>query len=376
MRNSQKTEKKNKGLASLLSTVLVLALLLSGCSRASNKQEASTGANSSNSSVNSNQYYSESDDALGYDYDRYGDGGGYGVYESNSGALNTAATTGSEITRKEIKNGSISLSVEDVDEAYAALLEIIDKTGGYVYSKNENRRDGELFVTLTAKIPPQSLSWFEQELTAVLGSEAIVQYEISSNDITSSYYDMASRLDSSRKTLARYEELLSEAKNVQDMLDIQREISRVQADIDSMEGQIRMWDQLVGYATLDIHITSPRAPIAVTTWKFNSGSEVADKMVEGFVSVLSVLINGFLWALVLLVSYSPILLPVALIVMFIWFRQRNKKRQLATESVSLAETSQGQSTAVSSSGYHSGLTSSGLNGEQPTPPQSEQRLDQ
>jgi len=238
-------------------------------------------------------------------------------------SADSAASSG-VIERKEIKNGTIDLLVTDVAETYKTLMKLVDGAGGYEFNKNEYRTGDVLSISLTVKIPPARLSWLETELNRNLPDGSIKRYEIKSEDITASYYDLASRLESARQSLARYEELLAEAKNVQDMLDIQREITSLQMTIESYEGRIRMWDKLVEYATLDISIRS--VPVqAEKTWRFSTGSEVLDAMGNGFITVARYLWITILWIAVALVSASPILVPAAIIIVVIVLIRRRKK---------------------------------------------------
>jgi hypothetical protein len=51
--------------------------------------------------------------------------------------------------------------------------------------------------------------------------------------------------------------LLETAKSVEDILNIERELARVQGEIDSMQGQLDYMDRQVAESTLDLTLQTP-----------------------------------------------------------------------------------------------------------------------
>jgi hypothetical protein len=162
--------------------------------------------------------------------------------------------------RKEIKNGHALLDTKDASYAYAAAMGAASALGGYEFDRSESRIGGNVHISLTLKLPPESLAEFEARLRADVGG-SITSWDISSEDITSQYYDAAARLESMERSLSQYLELIGEARDVSEILEIRREVTALQADIDSLRGMLRMWDALVAYATFRLEISQSAAPL-------------------------------------------------------------------------------------------------------------------
>lgn len=258
----------------------------------------------------------------------------YGVVEETAASAASIAhrneATG-ESFKKLIKNGEIAIEVKDVDEAYAAVMEILDELGGEEFSKSYNATDNYKRIRLVLKIPPENLDAFQEKLAQLVGSGKIKSTEIRSEDITSQYYDLQARLDSYKASRDQLRELLKKASNVEETLKIHAEITRLQADIDSMEGQIRMWDKLVSMATITLYIDEETDPMRRTTtigFRFSSAADVWRTMKNGFVRVVNSLYSILVWMLVIIVSISPVI-AIAAVVFFVvrYLRKRKKKKK-------------------------------------------------
>ncbi|MCL2060195.1 MAG: DUF4349 domain-containing protein [Oscillospiraceae bacterium] len=249
-------------------------------------------------------------------------GGGGGAY----------ADDGQARVRKEIKNVNCRLLVKDVMATYNSVAGIVNSLGGYEFSKSESRRGESIYLNITIKLPPENLEEFERQLRSSTGDNAISHYNMFSDDITSMYYDTASRLESMRASMEQYMALIERARNVSDMLEIRREITYLQADIDSLQGQINMWNMLVGYATIDMAIERESDPLAQTRsqqWSFNTPSEIFNAMGNGFIATGNAVYQFIIGLFVIIVSLVPVLVPAGIILLIVL--RINKKRKAKKE---------------------------------------------
>jgi len=257
------------------------------------------------------------------------------LYDEAEAYTEDGATAGSYAReRKEIKNVSCAVIVKDVPGMYAFVVEIYESLGGYEFNKMENNYNGNISINLTVKLPPENLPEFERRLRSSAGENAVRFYNLYSDDITSSYYDVASRLDSMKASMAQYRELISKARNISDMLEIQREITRLQADIDSMQGQMNMWNMLVRHATITMSIDKEPDPLTQSRneqWSFNTPSEILNSMGNGFISTGNVVYRLIVGFFVVLVSSLPVVIPVGIIVFIVIRRQRKRKAAILAQ---------------------------------------------
>ncbi|MEL6720337.1 MAG: DUF4349 domain-containing protein, partial [Bacteroidota bacterium] len=62
------------------------------------------------------------------------------------------------------------------------------------------------------------------------------------------------------KTRQRYLELLNKAEKVNEILEIERELERINIDIESMKGQLKRLDGQVDYATITVNLQEKVKP--------------------------------------------------------------------------------------------------------------------
>ena len=321
--------------------VIVLIAALTACGGASSPPGANIAYNETTAAaatVPQTAQQAAYEYAYDYDMSEVASGGG-GSSIGDDGAAVYADAQNQQV-RKEIKNVHCGLLVKDVRATYNNVANIVNSLGGYEFNKSESQRGGYVYYNLTIKLPPERLDEFERQLRSSAGENAISYYNIYSEDITSAYYDVAARLDSMRASMAQYLSLIERAENVTEMLEIRREITILQAEIDSLQGQINVWNLLIGYATIDLIIEREADPISQTRnaqWTFNTPSEIINSMGNGFIATGNAVYLFIIGFFVVLVSLLPALIPAAIIVFFIlWLRRNRKKRKQAISAADKA----------------------------------------
>jgi len=110
-------------------------------------------------------------------------------------------------------------------------------------------------------------------------------------------------------------------------LEFHAEITRLHADIDSLQGQINMWDKLIAMATITLYIDQEDNPFKTTTevsWKFRSFEEIWLTMRNGFVNVVNTMYSLIIWLVVGIVSFSPVIITAG-IVLYVVLRIKRKR---------------------------------------------------
>jgi hypothetical protein len=178
--------------------------------------------------------------------------------ESSGGEADNSADKGQAgaqaVTRKIIRNGEISVVVKAYKPVREAIEAMLKKSKGYIAnSRTEHSLDKVSSATLTLRVPARGFTPVMKSL-ALLG---IVQSESTdSQDITEKYYDLKARLGTARKLEKRLLELLQTRTNkVADLLQVERELARVREKVESFEGKLRMYDNLVDMCTITLNLT-------------------------------------------------------------------------------------------------------------------------
>ena len=155
-------------------------------------------------------------------------------YDSANGAGNMSGESADALKdpeRKEIQSGSVRIVVDEVADAYDKIAALIDSLGGYEFSKSKNNSESDISIYVTVKIPPDKLNDFETGLSDAVGKDAIHQYALSSEDITSQYYDSQTRLETMRISLAKYQEFLGTAQTVGNLIRRPMSLMRFRTDL-------------------------------------------------------------------------------------------------------------------------------------------------
>lgn len=178
--------------------------------------------------------------------------------------------------RKLIKTVNISAETEQFDILMPSLQEQVKQLGGYIEEisiyNNENYYVESRMETLrdagmTARVPKENLDSF---LAQVGEQSNVVSQSERVEDVTLQYVD----LDSHKRVLVaeqeRLIELLEQAETVEDLIAIEGRLSEVRYQIESMESQLRTYDNRIDYSTVELSITEVRKyspPQEATVWQ-------------------------------------------------------------------------------------------------------------
>ena len=126
-----------------------------------------------------------------------------------------------------------------------------------------------------------------------------MQYQrISGEDVTKEYYDLQARLISKQEMEKRLIQLLATRTNsVADLLEVERELGRVREEIESAQGTIRYYDDLVGMSTVNLTILEPESVVSGAGGFWGPIKEAIKNSFEVFGKSIAALIIFFIGAL-------------------------------------------------------------------------------
>ena len=229
-----------------------------------------------------------------------------------------SVNTATDIERKIIKNGSMTIEVENVIEAMEQITDISKELGGYVVSSNKYSND-ETRGTVAIRVPADR---FDEafELIREIAIETPHENK-SSQDVTEEYTDLEAQLRNLEATETQYLELLKKAESVEDMVTVQRELSEVRGEIERIEGRMNYIDRTSDMSYIDISV---REQESLSKKKWNP-SQTLVSAANGFLTFLKALVNIIIWVAI----FCPIWIPILVVVI----RRRRKKREKAKEKM-------------------------------------------
>ena len=76
--------------------------------------------------------------------------------------------------------------------------------------------------------------------------------QLSAEDVTEAYVDTQVRVENQEKAVAQLQKLMERAEKVQDVLSVQRELSRATAELESLKGRLARLKHRVGMSTITV----------------------------------------------------------------------------------------------------------------------------
>ena len=205
--------------------------------------------------------------------------------------------TNNAIAPKIIRNANLRFETQDLVKTYKTLAENCKKNKAIVQSDVENNNNYRLSRNITIRIPSQNFDVFLAELSH--GVPYFELKEISSRDVTAEFIDNESRISSKKKLENRYLELLKKANKVQEMLEIEKQLSEIREEIEAKEGQQKYLQNQVSMSTIDIEFykNSPTQDGA----RISFISKIWNAVVSGFNSLANFFVNLIaLWPFLLI----------------------------------------------------------------------------
>ena len=221
-----------------------------------------------------------------------------GASGGGSGGQNPAG----QQDRKLIKTGSISLEVEQLAATEEAVLAWCQSFGGYVASSFNH----ETNAAFTVRIPAVR---FDDAMAAAGNLGRVRSRNISTQDVSEQFYDLRTRLDTRKILRDRLQSYLAQAKDMEDLLHIERELNSTLTEIESMEGRMRRLSNQIDYSTITVDAS---LPYRTTDQGFQWPS--LDRTVPRFLSNVVDFFVGFVAVVLYIIIFGiPILGLVALL---------------------------------------------------------------
>lgn len=157
-----------------------------------------------------------------------------------------------EQSRMLIWRAWLSLEVSSVSNAAAYATGIAKQSGGYIES---NSSSDDASAQLTLRVPANSLVATMSSLESI---GKVTDRRVSSKDVTEEYVDIDARSKTMVALRDRLRALLEQAKDVKDILAIEKELARVQGDLDSMAARLKALKGQVDFAAITLSIKPKR----------------------------------------------------------------------------------------------------------------------
>lgn len=233
-----------KRFAALMAMVLAVGML-SGCGKKAAKVEYAV--NTALMETSAYSYAEEMDTAV------YKAAGDYAVLSGNSASGNTMQLLPQN--RKWVITMNINAEADDLDAALEGVAAQISAAGGYVESQNINNSSSYRryrSASMTIRIPAEAVDTFVQEVSGITN---VTSNSRNVQDITLAYTDTEGRVTALKTEEARLLELMAKAEDMSDLLEIEARLTEVRYQLERHASTLRLYDNQVDYATIDLYIS-------------------------------------------------------------------------------------------------------------------------
>lgn len=229
---------------------------------------------------------------------------------------------------KRIKTAQITLEIKAYTETFERIGALVTNLGGYV----ENAQTG----TYTEYVGGQSILLHEgymvlrlpqENFEAVLNSVGEEGTVVSSaeqvEDITSFYRDTYQELKNLEVREASLRDIMAKASNVTEIIEVERELSRVRQEINRYGTQLNAWDRQVALSTIHVSLREVRDTTTVVNPPQKNLFESAK---AAFVNTINQMIEWFEKLFIAFVGALPVLLPLTILGAVVWMGYKRRKK--------------------------------------------------
>ncbi len=194
---------------------------------------------------------------------------GAGVYDQSVDGSNVAAA---QVERMVIQNADLAIVVADVDTRTKEIGSMAVKMGGFVVSSNlyqSYANNGEMVPesTIVIRVPAENL---DEALKLIKADVVEVQSENrSGQDVTAEYVDLKSRLKNYEAAEAQLEEIMKNATETEDVVNVFNQLVYYREQIELVKGQMKYYEEAAALSAISVRIIAEETiqPIKIAGWE-------------------------------------------------------------------------------------------------------------
>ncbi|HJO82452.1 MAG TPA: DUF4349 domain-containing protein [SAR202 cluster bacterium] len=180
-----------------------------------------------------------------------GNPGALGFQQSEDSSANSTASSAQLASQRRIiiRTVDMTIIVPDVAASLEDISALAKSFDGWVVSSDRTLTHRG-FISI--RVPSDDL---DAAIIALRGMAEKVDSEIStSQDVTDEYVDLQSRLVNQQATEGALLKLLDRAETVEAALSVQRELTRVQQEIERIQGRVKFLEETSAFSLLNVRL--------------------------------------------------------------------------------------------------------------------------
>lgn len=241
--------------------------------------------------------------------------------EAAAGSADRLARFTVAMPRKIIYNAQIEIVVESMAGTADALARLVKENDGYI-SETDTRSYSQQHTVSTWKVRVP-VDRFDAFLARVSRLGELQKNHLDSQDVTQEYYDLEARIANKQVEEKRLIKHLEDSTGkLEDILAVERELSRVRGEVEQMQGRIRYLANLSTLSTVTITATE------LKDYKPPVSPTFRTQVARAFGGSVESLVDFAKLVVLLLAAAVPWLPVAALLATPVWWlvhRRRNRR---------------------------------------------------
>lgn len=221
---------------------------------------------------------------------------------------------------KLILSADLTLETQDYGATCAALEQLTAEAGGYIESSGNAGEKGSRTANYTLRVPQEK---FETFFAQIGDTCHVVSANRWSEDVTEQYTDIETRLATLQTKHERLLALLDQAAKMEDIISLENALADCEYEIDSLTGEKRHYDDLVGFSTFTVSLREVQTLTAVSEGT-GFGAQLAQAAKNGL-GGLTVTVRGLI---LMLVTLWPVLVLLGIAGYVFWRVQLHRKKKV------------------------------------------------
>ena len=305
-----------------LDLALVLALCMAACGSNKAMDNAATYYGYESRNTGTTALFAAEDSYYDMDYSDYSDYGVVAEAESYSETVTESlADSVTDTNRKLIRTVNVNSETSDLATLVAKLTDKIKTCGGYIQSMNQY----EYSCNMTLRIPASQVDAFLEDLKT---DTNMTYHSENVEDVTLTYVDMESHKEMLQVEYDRVLELLERATELSDIITLESRLTEIRYQIESMESQLRTYDNLVDYSTIYLDLREVVEYTQIEEEDPTFWEKLTDNLAENLSRVGNGILNFIIWfvgALPHLLIWGAIIFGIVMLIKGIIKKSRKKK---------------------------------------------------
>jgi SpoU rRNA methylase family enzyme len=211
-----------------------------------------------------------------------------------------------------LKNASLDIVVDQPSEAMDAIGKMAEEMGGFIVNANLTQMrlasGAEVpSATITIRVPAERLDEALDRIEA-MSNLPVENKSINSQDVTSEYTDLQSRLRNLEAAEAQLLEIMKQAYKTEDVLNVFNQLTQVREQIEVVKGQIKYYEESASLSSITVNILPNEAAQPLTIGKWQPVG-VAKDAIQALIKGLQVVVNVAIWLVLFVI---PILIVIGI----------------------------------------------------------------